>query len=271
MMNPGVEVRGVAKMIREDDLPDDDEDPGARYDPCAYETNVTPGYRPIAEELARRSSVRREEDVLEVGAGTGLLTRLLVPTGCKLIATDISGEMLRYARQVLVVAAQPCPPMVSATITALPFADRSFDVIVANLTPLQDTARAIREAIRVIRTDGRISLSMWGPSYSESRLHNLALRIAGKKHQPYGGPRIAVERFRRFGFNVERKDERFLVEHGSVDKYLYYRRAFGRPRSLSAAEGRTYYRALRSVLDQRTQGGPVLLDWNVTFLTVRRA
>jgi SAM-dependent methyltransferase len=241
------------------------------YPASEYEYKVVSRYAPIASELARQSAIRRGEAVLEVGAGTGLLTRLLMPIECRLIATDVSASMLMKARENLIVSASPTPPMVLASVTNLPFADESFDALVASLTPLQDSMRALMEARRVLCRNGRISLSMWGPSCSDIRLNNLARRAAGKGHLPYGAPRIAVSRMQRLGFDVKRRDMKFFVEYESVDSYLNFRHAFGEPEDWSATDSSIYYRTLRHLLNQKVKGGgSVRLDWNITYLSAVR-
>ena len=239
------------------------------YDDVAqdYEDRVVPRYRPIAEEVIRRARLRAGERVLEVGAGTGLLTRLLAPTDVDLLVTDISHAMLTLARKCLVNAAAPIPPTLVASVASLPLASGRFDAIVASLTPLQDSSAALREARRVLGPRGRISLSMWGPSYSEVRLNNVALRAAGKRHLPYGAPRKAVERMRRLGFTIDRKDEHFDVEYENRDSYLQYRRAFGLPADWTAADKEAYFLALGDLIDRRAEGASVRFDWNITYLT----
>ena len=86
------------------------------YPASEYEYKVVSRYAPIASELARQSAIRRDEVVLEVGAGTGLLTRLLMPLECELIATDVSASMLMKARENLMVSGLPTPPMVVASV-----------------------------------------------------------------------------------------------------------------------------------------------------------
>ena len=236
-----------------------------------YERQVVPYFFPIAFELARESAIKREESVLEVGAGTGLLTRLLAPIECRLIATDISMNMLSKAYKTLSTNKLPIPSVALASVTDLPFTSESFDVLVSNLTPLQDSIIALREARRVLNPNGRISLAMWGPSCSDTRLNNLALRAAGKRHLPYGAPLAAVRRLQSLGFDVERTDRTFLIEYETTDSYIDFRSSFGEPRDWSATDSVAYYGALRRLIDRQAKGGRVYLSWNVSYLTARRS
>src|SRR5687767_1132760 len=58
-----------------------------------HAANCAPGLLSLLEPVRRRRGL-----VLEIGCGSGLLTRLLVQGGHRVIATDASSAMLRLAR-----------------------------------------------------------------------------------------------------------------------------------------------------------------------------
>jgi SAM-dependent methyltransferase len=83
-------------------------------------------------------------DVVDVGAGTGVACDAALALGArKAVASDISIEMLRHRT--------PAVPAVVADGARLPFADRSFDLLLAafSLTHLPDPAAALVEWRRV--------------------------------------------------------------------------------------------------------------------------
>lgn len=242
-----------------------------RYDCEAYESRVVPRLLPIATELGQLAAPHERDKVLEVGAGTGLLTRLLLTSGCSLIASDVDFSMLLKASACLSDYHRCIPALVVASVTDLPFTAGAFDLIASNLTPLQGSDQAVREARRLLRRGGRIALSMWGPSYSEAELLNEARHAAKVRSVSSVGPGRAIERLQPIGFEVERHDRRFEVEHAGVEGYLRYRYAFGAPRDLSASEAVAYRAALKADLIGRFHDGPVRLDWNVSFLTMALA
>jgi ubiquinone/menaquinone biosynthesis C-methylase UbiE len=243
----------------------------AEYDAVdRYEALVVPRYRRIATGLLAIAGLEPLDCVLEIGAGTGLLTRLMLPAQTKLVFTDINYTMLCRARVVLEeVGLTPTPSLVTDA-RRLPFRSSLFDVVVGNLAPVADTKHAVLEAARVLRSGGRIVLSMWGPSYSEMRLNNKARRLSGKSPAPYGATRKAVARLQQAGFAVDRFDERYDVEHENVSSYLAYRKSFGSPPGWSATEALAYFEALSGILREKFQDGSVRLGWNVSYLLARR-
>lgn len=121
-------------------------------------------FQPYAEDAARRVAAIGPRDVLEIAAGSGVVTRELrnhLPAASTLTATDISEDMLNVARtkfrdgeQVLFETVDAC---------ALPYADARFDAIVCQFGYMffPDKPKAIHEAFRTLRPEGRYILGVW--------------------------------------------------------------------------------------------------------------
>ena len=92
--------------------------------------------------------------VLDLAAGTGKFTRLLVPSGATVVAAEpVEGMRRRF------VAAVPGVPAVAAVAEALPMAPRSLDAVtVAQAFHWFDADRAFGEFARVLRPGGRVGL-----------------------------------------------------------------------------------------------------------------
>ena len=71
--------------------------------PQIYEQYLVPLiFRPYAEDLAIRAQGLRPRRVLEIAAGTGVLTRSLsarLPRGAEIVATDLNVAMLQQAQR----------------------------------------------------------------------------------------------------------------------------------------------------------------------------
>ena len=93
-------------------------------------------------------------DVVDLGAGTGKLTRSLVALGHRVTAVEPLPEMIAHLR-----GAVPGVAAVQGGAEAIPIADESADVVVAaQAFHWFDHGPALREIARVLRPGGRIAL-----------------------------------------------------------------------------------------------------------------
>ncbi len=107
--------------------------------------------------LAVQAVQPRGAAVLDLGAGTGDLSRELRRGGARLVAgADFAGPMLRRARAKL---GPETADWLQADALQLPFADESFDAVASAfvLRNLVDLPRAFAEMLRVLRPGGRLA------------------------------------------------------------------------------------------------------------------
>jgi ubiquinone/menaquinone biosynthesis C-methylase UbiE len=94
--------------------------------------------------------------LLEVGCGTGVLTRVLaaVPKVESIVGVDIAPSLLETAREL--ATDLPNVRFEQADARALPFADAAFDVVIfdSTLSHVPEPERALAEAARVLRAGG---------------------------------------------------------------------------------------------------------------------
>lgn len=121
-------------------------------------------FAPFAADLARRAAALSPSAVLEVAAGTGVVTRALAPKlspGARYVVTDLNQPMLDYA------ASRQGPDgritWRQADAVALPFESAAFDLVCCQFGAMffPDRAAAYREARRVLRRGGHFLFNVW--------------------------------------------------------------------------------------------------------------
>lgn len=139
--------------------------------PLEYDRGLGPVlFEHYAQDMAHRAALRAPRAVLEVAAGTGVVTRKLrdvLHPQARLTATDLNAPMLDVARAKFKPGEDVAFSVADAL--ALPFADGAFDCLVSQfgLMFFPDKAAAHREAWRVLAPHGRYLLSVWdAPSYN---------------------------------------------------------------------------------------------------------
>ena len=120
----------------------------------------TAGFTHLRDEIVSRARPTSEDVVVDVGAGTGLLTLELAPRVARVWAIDISGAMVEYLRAKALSADLDNVDAAVASAASLPLVDESADVVVSNycLHHLDEAGKhhALEEAYRVLRPGGRL-------------------------------------------------------------------------------------------------------------------
>jgi SAM-dependent methyltransferase len=132
--------------------------------PHLYETHLVPLiFEPYAADLKERIRSRSVSRVLELAAGTGVVTRALatvLDANVSVVATDLNQAMLDQAAAV--GTTRPVEWR-QADAMALPFPDADFDAIVCQFGVMffPDKAKAFSEARRVLKPGGVFVFNVW--------------------------------------------------------------------------------------------------------------
>ncbi len=132
--------------------------------PQLYDRYLVPLiFEPYARDLCRRAVECKPAAVLELAAGTGVVTRHLaaaLPPEASIIATDLNQAMLDQAAAIGTVR-----PVAwrQADAMHLPLAEASVDVVVCQFGVMffPDKAKALAEAKRVLRPGGTLLFNVW--------------------------------------------------------------------------------------------------------------
>lgn len=122
--------------------------------------------------------------ILELGCGSGNLWSKnisLLPENCKLILSDLSENMLETARKN--VPAQSGVEYKIIDIQNIPYADNSFDAVIANmmLYHVPDLEKALGEVRRVLKDGGRFYCATYGENGIMEYLEGLFVDIIGEQ------------------------------------------------------------------------------------------
>ncbi len=134
----------------------------------------------FADDIGRRVASSAPLRVLEIAAGTGIVSRRLrdlLPREAQLTVTDLNPPMLDVARRKF--RADEAVTFQQADAMALPFPDNSFDAAVCQFGVMffPDKDKAYSEVYRVLAGGGRYVFSVWD-SHDHNPIGRLPAEIA---------------------------------------------------------------------------------------------
>jgi SAM-dependent methyltransferase len=160
-----------------------------------------PSFAAEGAQAEDRDSIRRLVElcevpagalVLDVATGAGYTGFAFARTGCRVIPSDPTHEMLLATRVGWNERALPgAARLVEAWAEAIPFRDGSLDAVVAHRAPHQfaDVASFAKEVARVLRPDGVLGCADQSPPDGWEDWHNDLERMRDPTHEHAMSPR----------------------------------------------------------------------------------
>ena len=148
----------------------------------AYAATFAPLCAGTFDPLLAATGVGAGKRVLDVGAGTGELAARAVALGAEVTVVDPDAGMLDLAAAVL-----PDGGAQLAALPDLPFADGSFDAVLANfvVNHVPDPRAGVRELARVTAPGGRVGVTIWPSGQNtQSRLWAAVIAESGAVVSP---------------------------------------------------------------------------------------
>lgn len=122
--------------------------------------------KPVAEDLVRVAALHEGERVLDVGCGTGVVSRLAAEKvgRRKVVGLDPNPAMLAVARKITPEEMEI--EWYEAGAEKMPLPDGAFDVVLCQMALqfVPDKAGALAEMRRVLAPKGRLALNLPGPA-----------------------------------------------------------------------------------------------------------
>lgn len=174
-----------------------------------YDSVWSTSTRQFIPPLLEAVEVSGNMSVLDVGCGPGYVSAAAAERGALPTGLDFSREMIAIAQNMF-----PQIPFQEGDAQNLPFADASFDRVLANfaLLHVSDPERACAEACRVLKRGGKFGFTVWAPAAESPYAKIIDDAIAahanrevdlpeGPPHHLYGGREEFREALDRAGFD----------------------------------------------------------------------
>jgi ubiquinone/menaquinone biosynthesis C-methylase UbiE len=238
----------------------------------------------VGEELCETLDLRAGESVLDVAAGNGATSLAAARRWCDVTSTDYVPALLERARE-RAEAERLAIDFREADAEALPFEDRSFDVVLSTFgvmfTPDQDQAAA--ELVRVCRHGGKIGLANWTPDGFIGQLFKTIGQYvpppAGVRSPALWGTRARInELFERDASDITTAQRHFAFRYRSPQHWIQIFRSYYGPllKAFAALDASAQGRLEKDVIQlierfNRAQDGSVVVPSAYLEIVITRA
>src|SRR5215216_1190646 len=220
----------------------------------------------VGEELCEALDLRSGQSVLDVAAGNGNASLAAARRWCDVTATNYVPALLERARE-RAEAERLVISFRQADAEALPFRDKSFDVVVSTFgvmfTP--DQERAASELARVCKRGGKIGLANWTPEGFIGQLFKtigkyLAPPLGIKSPALWGTRARIAELFEPHASSIKSTQRSFVFRYRSPEHWLQVFKTYYGPllkafAALDPPEQAALERDLKTLIGQFNRSG----------------
>jgi ubiquinone/menaquinone biosynthesis C-methylase UbiE len=209
----------------------------------------------VGEDLCEALDIRSGQRVLDVASGNGNVALAAARRWCDVMATDYVPALLENGRE-RAAAERLDIEFREADAEALPFEDRSFDVVVSTFGVMftADQERSAHELVRVCKRGGKIGLANWTPEGFVGQLFKTIGKhmppAPGTKSPALWGTRARIaELFEPHAMSIKSVQRNFVFRYRSAEHWLdVFRSYYGPVLKTFAALGPEAQTALQSDL-----------------------
>ncbi len=177
-----------------------------------FSTNKTGWFRWVFDQLA---CLPEQSTILELGCGPAWVwrhNRNRLPSGWRLVLTDLSAGMVEQARNTLAGSSASQFEFDLVDAQAIPYEDASFDAVVANhmLYHVPARPRALSEIRRVLKPHGRLLAATNGQGHM-AEVWEMVLQVTDRsldtnRSELHFGLDNGIEQLAPYFSHVERRD-----------------------------------------------------------------
>ena len=165
--------------------------------------------------MAVSEEIENTDNVLECACGTGAISVYIAPKCRKLIATDMSGKMLKQTRKK--TAEFSNVKVRRADMTHLKCKDEMFDKVIAGnvIHLLDDPVSAVNELVRVCKTGGKVIIPTYMNMGTGSTANKLLIKIISRMGADFKR-QFDLESYKEFFRKAGYENVRFRVVEGKM-------------------------------------------------------
>tara|TARA_S200000501_G_C20836998_1_gene749813 strand:- start:1410 stop:2213 length:804 start_codon:yes stop_codon:yes gene_type:complete len=159
---------------------------------------------PVAAKLLRFSGFLKNEKILDIGTGTGVVAITASRMGANVCAIDLTPELLLQAKEDAKIANQKNINWIEGDAEFLPFEDNCFNLVISQFGHMfaPRPKKVVDEIFRVLCPGGKVVFATWPPEHLMGKLFRYIQNNLRNKHfffkpELWGNPSVIERRLKK--------------------------------------------------------------------------